>query len=177
MTQLQSDWNQTKKMLQNVNNNRPDMNRETALDDLAYRYRRFAILATVFTFIMPSLFLGHIFPGEWKLISYISFSVYFATAAAMDWWLFYGIRHIDIFDMPVTQVTRLALYYRKWHHRFMAILLPFAIALFSMFVLSLGGNTAALLGAITGGVVGLIIGLMHYRRFMRDYRCLSTDDC
>ncbi len=177
MTQLQSDWNQTKQMFQNVNNKLPDMNRKTALENLVYRYRRFAIFGTICTFVMPTLFLGHLFPVESRTALYISYAAYFATAACMDWWLMYGIRSINVLNMPVTEVTRLVLFYRKWHHRFMAILLPFAAALFTLLIFSLGGDSPAVAGAIAGGIVGLVAGVIQYRRFMRDYRELSTDDC
>ncbi len=53
--------------------------------------------------------------------------LYCVIASVMDRWLYKGISRIDVATMPVSEVCRLAFYYRKKHFQFMAILIPLAV--------------------------------------------------
>lgn len=172
MTDLNSNWEVAKKTLQNLpDNNCPDPDRLTALERLARRYRRFASISTVFIVVMPLYFRNDIFSESWRLTLMLSFCVYFAIAAGMDWWLYAGVNSIDVVNMPVSEVASKALFYRKWHHRFMALLIPAAAALLTLLVIALTDNSVPMLVGIgAGAAFGLLIGTLQYRRFMSDYR-------
>ena len=88
----------------------------------------------------------------------------------MDYWLWNKIRHIDPVAMTISTVAELALLYRKRHLQFMAILIPLAIGLIGLLAYAVSDDTAFLSGMSCGAAIGLMIGLIVFRRFMNDYR-------
>lgn len=175
MTNLNSNWELAKKALQNLpDNNHPDHDRLTALERLARRYRRFASVSTVLIAVMPLYFRNDIFSESWRLTLTLTFCLYFTIAAVMDWWLYAGVSRIDVVNMPVSDVATKALFYRKWHHRFIALLIPAAITLVLLLVLALTDNSVPMLaGMFAGAAFGLFIGTRQYLRFMSDYKNLQ----
>ena len=93
-----------------------------------------------------------------------------AAGCGMDRWLSRGVSGIDVGSMPVAEVCRLAMYYRRKHFQFMAILLPLAVG----FILALGWLLSfdmwIILGMACGALAGLSVGVMQFRKFMSEYR-------
>ena len=146
--------------------------RRTALDNLARRYRRFSILGLVMAVVSIFYIFGDILPGDKGRWVWLGFVAYFATVSVMDNWLYRGISSIDVAAMPVEEVTRLTLRYRRWHRIFIAILLPLAAALLTLMLAAAGFEPYFTLGAVAGLIVGLAIGLRQLLAFLADYRSM-----
>ncbi len=102
--------------------------RKTALQSLAQRYRWFSNMGLLFLVIVPlNIFNLHLFPElKLRMTMVIWFAGFFLICSVMDRWLYHGIKEIDVLTMSVSEVVEKALYYRKWHFRFIFILLPLA---------------------------------------------------
>ena len=142
----------------------------TSLDRLGARYFRFMMMSAVCTILSVSFMLAP-WPLPYNPIWLsLAFMVYFLTASLMDYWLYRGIGSIDCLRMPVSQVVRKALYYRKRHLQFIACLLPMVIGVIFLLALYCNFDRSTLLGMIIGGAFGFAVGLYQLREFMRDYR-------
>lgn len=150
--------------------------RSTALENLAARYKRFAIVGTAMILVSTCYLNGHIFPEPYNVILSFSMMVYFAIAAMMDWWLYRGIKSIDIYRDSVAEVSHKARFYRRRHLQFMMILVPIMIALLTIMIISTLPNRYMTAGIISGSLVGLILGLMALFRFLDEYRSLTMGD-
>lgn len=149
--------------------------RRTSLENLADRYRRFALLGTAMILVSTCYLNGHIFPEPYNVILSFGMMIYFTIAATMDWWLYRGIKSIDIYREPVAEVSRRARFYRRRHLQFMAILLPMMIALVTLLIISTISNRYMTYGVISGCLFGLVIGIMALTRFMEEYRTLTSE--
>lgn len=161
-----------RKMYINTNST-PNYNHITALDSLASKYKRFAIVGLVMIVFSLTNYLNPSFLINNRLLICLYMAVYFAVVSCMDFWLYGQIKDIDITAMSVSEVAERAQYCRKRHLQFMAILIPLAVIFLILMAYSLWGNTPALIGMSVGAVVGLIIGINLFLRIMSDYRRLS----
>lgn len=146
----------------------------TACEDLASRYKRFMIIGFLMGVVFPVFLImspADFFPdGAMKYVSAALFFLYFITAAVMDSYLYNEVKSIDLAMMTVNQVIHKARTLKRRHHIFMIILIPFAVVTLAVFSIPLLNEPFIITGMITGGVVGLCIGLRQYFRMMRDYR-------
>lgn len=154
-----------------------DSRRMTALQRLAARYNRFSNLALICILWCPFFALSHIIDvsdQRLRIALAIYAGVYFLTCSAMDRWLCHGIRRIDCATMPVSEVLRLSLFYRKRHLQFMIILIPMAVV-FVGGMAWLGGADEPyfIAGIITGALFGLALGIRQFLLFMSDYRDIA----
>lgn len=152
--------------------------RRTALQALAAGYKRFSYISLCSILLCAPLMQPHIMPYapmKWPIV--ILFVVYMLVASMMDNWLYKGISAIDIAEMPVAEVARLAAFYRKRHIQFIFVLIPFALAfLCGMCWYSVwSGFLSSLAGIAVGATVGLFIGLRELRKFMADYRDITRE--
>lgn len=157
-----------------------DNRKQTALQSLARRYRWFSNYGLILLFCMPlvliNLFWGHDYGQEWMRISVVIFSmVYCATCSIMDRWLYNGICSIDVYGMSVSEVCRLALYYRKRHLQFVVILIPMAVILLGSIAWVLSENIFSIYGVICGALIGLILGTRQLHAFLNSYRSLTSE--
>lgn len=181
MDNLRKDWQDA-----NVSLNR-DLNsystiingkRKTALENLAERYRRFSIIAlTLILFSVTWIFNPNMFPDNPRLriAVGVSFAVYALIGSVMDRWLYLGVRSIDVVAMPVSEVIRKALFYRKRHLQFIAILLPIVLAIIGVMAWSMD-NLYFRLGILIGFLAGTAIGLHHLFAFLADYRAIISEN-
>ncbi|MDE6547885.1 MAG: hypothetical protein K2L22_02710 [Muribaculaceae bacterium] len=152
--------------------------RKTALQNLADRYKRFSILGVCLIMLSLSYcFNPNIFPGElkWRIIISVAFALYALTASVMDCWLYNGIRSIDVVTMPVAEVIRKAMFYKKRHMQFIAVLLPFVLAIIGVIAWK-GDNIYFRLGIIVGFISGTAIGVFQLMNFLADYRAITSED-
>lgn len=176
--EMRKTWMEMGKTLgmQTVADSNPkDLDRKkTALDRLRERYLTFSAISFVMMFATFMVFSRGIFEvSHLRFWLGVSFAVYFLTASCMDFWLWNGIGTIDPLRMSVSEVTDKSLFYRKRHLQFMTILIPMVIALlgFTGYVFSF--ETYFVGGMILGVILGTIIGVCQFRRFMSEYRELS----
>lgn len=148
--------------------------RKTSLDRLRDKYRHFWIMALIMSFFSWMVFSrGRLLEdgsGFWLGIAY---AVYFLTVFCMDYWLWRGIGTIDPLKMSVSEVAEKAMFYRKRHLQFIAFLIPMAAVLLGFTGYVFSSDVYFLGGMIVGGVCGLIVGIIQFRRFMAEYRKLS----
>lgn len=150
--------------------------RKTALQNLAQRYRWFSNMALVFLLIVPINFMNlHLFPDlKGRMIIVIWFCCVFMICSVMDRWLYHGIKQIDVVTMPVVDVVEKAQHYRKWHIRFIFMLLPLALgclALLAYFI----DDLYIRLGMLAGFLVGVALGIRQLLNFLADYRAITSD--
>lgn len=172
---IKQEWRDTRFRAENeYRDNLPDGSRRTALQNLARRYRIFSIIGLLMplnifmTFTRPELF-----PQPAGLWIGVSGSACMLISAVMDDWLCRGIQRIDCATMPVAEVARLAIFYRKRHLQFMCILIPLVL-MWMAGVAWIGiGDIYFVACVVLGALTGLALGLMQFHRFMDDYRRLS----
>lgn len=152
--------------------------RKTALDRLADRYKRFSMVGVALILLSISwCFNEHIFPGNtlFRIIIAVSFALYALAASIMDRWLYLGILSIDVATMPVAEVIRKALFYRKRHLQFIAVLLPWVTVVISAIAWN-DSNLYFRLGIIVGVIAGMAIGIIQLMNFLSDYRDITSED-
>lgn len=149
--------------------------RQTALEKLKGSYRRFAIVGFVMILATGCMTIGGTLErlaGSGMIWFGVVWCMYFATCAVMDTWLYHGISKIDIYSMPVNQVSEMAIYYRKRHLQFIAILLPWALGIVGFFLYLVSDNIYMVGAICVGFVAGLAIGITKLMEFMSYYRNL-----
>lgn len=181
MDDLKKDWQNANVSL-NQNSNAYDSiingKRRTALENLAERYRRFSNIALMLILLSFTwIFNPNMFPENHRLSIAVgvSFAIYALIGSIMDRWLYQGIRSIDVVTMPVAEVIRKALFYRKRHLQFIAILLPIVLAIIGVMAWSMD-NLYFRLGILVGFIAGTAIGLRQLMAFLADYRTIISED-
>ena len=180
MDNLRKDWQNSNVAIQTEANSYDKIingKRRTALENLAERYRRFSNLALILILLSFSwIFNPDMFPGNQGLSIAVgvSFAVYALIASIMDRWLYKGIQSIDIVVMPVSEVVRKALFYRKRHLQFIVILLPIVLSIIAVMAWSMD-NLYFRLGIVVGFIAGVTIGVRQLLAFLADYRDITSD--
>lgn len=146
--------------------------RRTALQRLAERYKRFSRLGLLMCLWSVCYMFADVFPARFRLGLCLFMLIYFGTVSCMDHWLYQGVRSIDCVTMTVREVVDKALFYRKRHLQFVAILILPAAAFIAMLAYAMSYNNYAIGGVVIGGVTGLIVGSRQLMNFMADYRTL-----
>lgn len=172
--ELQKTWHASGRIGSPYN---PQMNsrRETALEKLVREYKRFSWVALAMTFVSISFFNLPWLEMPWKVVIPLLFISFFATASTMDHWLANGIRSIDCARMSVREVIDRSLFYRRRHHQFMMILIPYAAVVLGCFGWASRADIYLLAGMGAGFLVGLAIGIRKYLDFMANYRDIVSD--
>lgn len=156
--------------------------RHTALQQLIGRYKRFSRISLIMTCYMPfyifQLLRNNTTATPLWLITAVSafMMIYCLTASVMENWLSKGLSSINIADMPVVEVCNRALYYRKRHFQFIAVLLPMCLILLVLLAWLLSSNQYIVYGIATGAVIGIVIGLFVLNKFLKEYKNLTTDE-
>lgn len=171
--------NNFKKIWQDVKFNPADNNnienmiddgKKTALQNLARRYQIFSNISLAMIFCSVGMTNIPILETNNHVWLTIAFALYFLTASVMDRWLYRGITSIDCATMNVNAVVGKALFYRKRHFQFMAVLLPMALSLVGILAWILTYDVYMLLSIAGGFIIGLAIGFRQLIEFMSDYR-------
>ena len=149
--------------------------RHTVFDNLRNRYRRFSIVASTMVCVMVLYAVAELWPGPYSVWISLAMSIYFIVVSVMDYSIYRRLSEIDIDTMSVSEVTRTVISCRRRHLQFMAVLIPSCILLLGILVWQAFDDEYMLLGMCAGAIVGVIIGIRSYRRFMADYRFLIDD--
>lgn len=149
-------------------------NMKTTLDRLADKYKRFSIMGLVMIVASSLMFSRRELLGSpWNIYLPIAYACYFFIGSAIDHWLYYGIKSINPLTMSISEVAGKALLYKKRHIQSIFLLLPMAVALIIATACAFSFDSYIIVGMITGGLVGLAIGITQLCRFMSYYRDLS----
>lgn len=181
MDDLKKDWQSSNVAIQGESNSYDSIingKRRTALENLAERYRRFSNIALALILLSFSwVFNPNMFPdnNRLRIAVGVAFAIYALIGSIMDRWLYQGIRGIDVVTMPVSEVIHKALFYRKRHLQFIAILLPIVLAIIGVIAWSMD-NVYFRLGILIGFIIGTAIGLRQLMAFLSDYRTITSED-
>lgn len=147
--------------------------KETALERLANKYKRFSRLGLMMV-IMSCFYMlpNTVFPERIRIFIAVFFALYFAVCSVMDYWLYKGVSSIDCFTMTVKEVAEKAMYYKRKHLQFIMILLPLAMIYIGLLVYASDGNIYFIAGIIFGAILGGAIGYRQYLDFMAQYKDL-----
>ncbi len=149
-------------------------NKETALESLALKYRRFSRMAFMLMIACSFYMLpNQLFTGNLRIWVALGFAVYAGTCSCMDYWLYKGVSSIDCYTMTVSEVVGKAMYYRRKHLLFIAILLPWVFSLIAFMAYASDFNKYFTYGMIIGAVAGIAIGYKKYLEFMAEYRKIT----
>lgn len=150
--------------------------RKTALQNLAQRYRWFSNIALLCAGVIPLNMLNlHLFPDmRSRMVVVIWFGAFFLISSVMDRWLYNGIKRIDVAAMPVSDVVAKAIYFRKWHIRFIFMLLPLALGCLGL-MFYLIDDIYVRIGMLCGFIAGVAVGLRKLMDFLSDYKTLTAD--
>ena len=174
--ELKNCWRNCRFNINGGNGNR----RMTALQQMIERYNRFSRVAFLMVLFSPAYFFlllrNNTTASLGQTMAMAAFLIiYFLLAGAMDRWLAHGLSAINLAEMSVAEVCRRAFFYRKRHFQFMAVLIPMCLILLGWLVWLFSGNDFFLYGLATGAVIGAAVGVTALRRFLREYRDLTSD--
>lgn len=155
--------------------NSEDFNKKkTALERLRNKYRLFWTVALIMVFWAYIMFAKVVdLESPFNVCLGLSFAAYFLIVFCMDYWLWRGLGTIDPLRMPIAEVSAKSMFYRKRHLQFIAVLIPLAIAVLGFAVYVFSFEIYFLAGMFSGAVIGLVLGIVQFRRFMAEYRELS----
>lgn len=137
---------------------------KSAQQRLADTYRRFSLVALL---LAPTLLLGQLRFLDWKLL--LGFAVYFLVASCMDFYLYRGIKGMDLNEMGVDEVAEKARHYKKVHHCCQIVLISMCVPLLAGMFMSQTEEYFRW-GMLCGLVIGLAIGLSLYLKMMKNYK-------
>lgn len=149
--------------------------KETALEKLTAQYKRFSIMGCVMMIVSFCYFLfpTNLIVPHMQIWLVIAFMLYFATCSCMDYWLYKGVGGINCYTMTVKDVVEKAMYYKKKHHLFIAILLPMAVGIIGLLMYTFQFEKALVIGVLAGAIIGGAIGYRKYLDFMAEYKNLA----
>lgn len=137
---------------------------KSAQQRLAGTYRRFSIVALL---LAPALLLGQLRFLDWKLL--LGFAVYFLVASCMDFYLYRGIKGMNLNEMGVDAVAEKARHYKKVHHCCQIVLISMCVPLLAGMFMSQTEEYFRW-GILCGLVIGVAIGLSLYIKMMKNYK-------
>ena len=92
------------------------------------------------------------------------------AASIFDAYLAQSIRAINLTRMPVTEVLERTMRCRKLHLRWEIYVLPIVVLWVAATAYTMQADIYFVYGVITGGFIGLVMGIRVLLRFLNDYR-------
>lgn len=146
-------------------------------EKLVRKYKIFiAVACIMIIYIYCFLFFNPLVNEKYRLLATIYMICFFALCAAVDSYLMYKIKELDIYNSNVRDITRIAAKNWKIHKIFLVTGLPLAIGAIVLLALALNANEFVYLGMIVGGIVGFLIGFKQLMKFRDYYRLLQIQD-
>ena len=152
---------------------------KTAREKLVAKYKAFIFIALIMIIYM-NLYLIHMpdVVEQFRIPAIIYWTCFFLFTAGADTYLMLKVKDIDVYNSSVRDISRQASHNWKMHKIVLIIGLPLAFG--AIFLLSLllnaRENIYIIYGIITGGVVGLVIGIIHLLKFREYYKLLQTEN-
>lgn len=146
----------------------------TAREKLIAKYRSFTFLSLLMIVYFPLLFWNLPVSAESYRIPVIIYcTLFFLFEASVDTFLMLRIKSLDVYNSTVSEIARKSAQCWKIHKMAVIAGIPLAAGAFILIFLLMNANLYALLGMITGGLVGLALAIRHLRRIMHYYRLLQ----
>ncbi len=152
-----------------------DSTRQTPLEKLAKRYKRFSVLGAVCILIglswlnMPELQIKN------RIFISVFYCLIMLICAVTDRYLYMRLSSINISTTPTARVIEVVKKCKKIHLIFICFSIPVVIVFIGFIGWQLCNNIYMLMGIIVGAVTGFVIGLFQLFEFLRDYRDLLND--
>lgn len=185
------DFNDMKIMWQNMNDRLSSLEREnkklmykvihdkyhTTKEKLEKKYCAFIFVGSI-TIVFITLFLigDPLVNDRYRIPTMIYWIIFFLMEISFDVYLLLQIRKIDIYTATISEVSHSASRNWRLHKIGIIIGLPMAIGAAILFALALNANIFIIYGMITGGVIGLSIGLYQLFKFKTYYKLLQIED-
>lgn len=153
-----------------------DNNYKSARERLILRYRRFIILEIFFIIPTSILILTSTEVVEkYRIPTLIYWITFFIIAASEDFFLMCRLEQMDMNRQTVSQIASIAA--KNWKFQKLGIMigLPMAIGAIILFALAMNANIFMILGMVTGGCIGAMIGIRQLLKFMKDYKILQSN--
>lgn len=155
----------------------PSIRRKTVLERLVARYRRFEVMEVVLLVLMPWCICKlEIESAVWKWMIIGLYELLMLISLLVDHWLAGRLQRIDVENMPVVEVIRRCALARKRHLQFVMYCFPVALLAVFLIIFAMGADKTLIICVCTGAGLGLIIGSLLLREFLRDYRSLMSLD-
>lgn len=153
------------------------LRRGSAQDRLASQYRRMIAISIAGIFIWLGAVM-HIEFASWARPWLIAASMlFFGLIGCYDYYLYRGVRRIDLATWPVNDVVLEGRRLLRLHKIGVMIFILPAIGLVTFMVCALDmpgtEREGFLIGVLCGAVIGLIAGILTLLRFFRLYRTLT----
>lgn len=159
-------------------------NRRSALERLISQYGRISCVCGLLSVLyLATALLAIIKPDagdninaglSWWVQIYLC--VFLFAAFLYDRIIISRLRTINLWEMSVMQVSRIATSCRRLHHRWIIGAIPVVILFLILLYFDVRENEYLVNGMFVGAFAGMIIGSFIYRRIMREYRQLIRRD-
>lgn len=148
---------------------------KTAQERLIRKYSVFIIIEIIMIlYIILVVEFNPMVVEKYKTVTLLSWSLFLAGAAGLDLYLRESMKRMDVYNLNVSEITRLAARNWKLHKMGIIIGLPIAFGAIILFGLLMDANKFTIYGMIVGGIIGFIIGLSQLRKFSESYHLLQT---
>lgn len=165
--EMKSNWHSAKDSINTVSELQLDENRKTALQRLGDKYNRFSHMSLVIMLCGP-LVLWNV--GIRSVLLFVGYYILTGAASIFDAYLAQSIRAINLTRMPVTEVLERTMRCRKLHLRWEIYVLPIVVLWVAATAYTMQADIYFVYGVITGGFIGLVMGIRVLLRFLNDYR-------
>ena len=152
-------------------------NMKSSQEKLIDKYRKFIIVECLMIIVISLTLSSNPEVNEhYRWITIIYWVAFFLIEIAFDLYLLRKVKEIDIYNQPVNEIACRA--YANWRLHKAGILfgMPLAVGAVVLYALCMNANYFVILGMCVGGIVGLIIGLFHLRKFSQYYRSMQPDN-
>ena len=146
-------------------------------EKLIRKYGMFIILAIVMIlYSIGAILFNPLVSDKYRIITFICWVVFFFFEGSLDFYLRQRVQDIDIYNSNLTEISRMALQNWKIHKLAVIIGLPMAIVVVILYGFAIQPNIFVIYGMVAGGVVGLIIGSFHLRKFYQYYKFMQSEN-
>lgn len=163
---------ENKRMARSVKEN----NYKSAQDKLISKYRKFIILEIIMIiWVLMFVMFNPLISDKYRIVLAVYWCIFFLIEVTIDSYLLLKTKEINIYENNIRQTARQAASNWKIHKITLAIGLPLAFGAVILFALALDANQYMMMGIMTGGIIGLIIGIKQLIKFRQYYRQLQSE--
>lgn len=164
---------ENKRMARTVREN----NYKSAQEKLRGKYLKFIILEIIMIiWVIMFVMFNPMILDKYRIALMVYWCVFFLGEVTVDTYLLLKTKEINIYENNIRETARQAAYNWKVHKISIMIGFPLAFGAVILFALALNANQFMMAGIVTGGIVGLIIGIKQLIRFRNYYRELQLEE-
>ena len=170
---LSSLIDENRRLAEEVKKNKLQSSREK----LIRKYRAFIIMEAVCIPLMYLVFgVNPLVDERYRWATVIYFVCFLLLEICIDGYLLYKLNYMDIYNYPVSEITRMARTNWKIHKIAVIVGIPIALGALVLVCLALGGFKETLIGICIGLAIGIGIGLNEFFKFMKNYKTMISSE-